>query len=226
MHNQDLDALDLLLLKLYEEARQYSPRSFHRQRILNCMVAKIVKSKRLWSERCDVYEDALQDSLVFFCRNLCESDTGKPYDSSRATMITWINFYLKWRIHRLKGIQEKRFWKTASPWWGNNGEMIDPLDLVPAPEPTPLVLDAILEWVQADPTGMLYSTHLRKRPHVNCQFLLLRRLPPETHWQKIADEVNARFPEQPKVGIPTLSALYIRKCLPMLKDYLDAQGLI
>jgi hypothetical protein len=226
MHNQDLDALDQLLLKLYEEARQYCPRSFQRQRILNRMVAKIVKSNRLWYERCDVYEDALQDSLIFFCRNLCESDTGKAYDPSRAKIITWVNFYLKWRIHRLRGIRDKRFGQTASPWWGSNGEMIDPLDLVPAPEPTPSVLDAILEWVQTDPTGMLCSTHLRKHPDVNCQFLLLRRLPPETHWQKIVDEVNARLPEQPKVGISALSTLYVRKCLPILKDYLDAQGLI
>jgi hypothetical protein len=222
MHNQDLDAL---LLKFYEEACQHPPRSLQRRRILNHMVALIVKSKRLWYERCDVYEDALQDSLVFFCRNLCEPDTGKPYDPSRAKIITWVNFYLKWRIHQLMMRQEGRPGRV-SPWRGENGEMIDPLDLVPAPEPTPSVLDAILEWVQTDPTGMLHSTHLRERPHVNCQFLLLRRLPPETHWQKIADEVNARFPKQPKVGIAALSTLYRRKCLPMLKDYLDAQGLI
>jgi hypothetical protein len=226
MHNQDLDALNELLLKLYEEACQHSPRSCQRRRILNRMTVLIIESKRLWYERCDVYEDALQDSLSFFCRNLCEPDTGKAYDPSRATIITWINVYLQWRIHRLRGIQTTRLKKTASPWQGDHGEMIDPLDLVPSPEPTPSRLDDILRWVETDPTGLLRSTCLRKRPDVTCQLLLLRRLTSETSWQEIANEVNTNFPERPKVVIPTLSSFFMRNCIPMTRKFLNDQGLI
>jgi hypothetical protein len=59
-------------------------------------------------------------------------------------------------------------------------ETTDPIKNLPASPDIPPILEETYQWVQTDPDGELASTHVKGRPDVTCQILILRRLPPET----------------------------------------------
>lgn len=63
--------------------------------------------------------------------------------------------------------------------------------------------------IEADESGELRGCHIENHPKVNCQVLILRRLPPEVRWQDLANEFH--------LPIPTLSSFYQRKCKPRLR---------
>lgn len=203
--------------QLVIEACQHPPGSPKRQRYLT-QVIRLVSSK-LWHESVPYYADALQQTWIFFCQNVCESGTGARYDSSRATVVTWLNNYLRRRLQdgTIAAIQEGQ--RRANPIATEPGEAeIDPLDRVPAPPDVPPILDRVRQWAETDPTGELGQTHIEGYPQVTCQVLILRRLPPEASWSEISAEFGLK--------VPTLSSFYQRQCLPRLRKFGESEGYI
>jgi hypothetical protein len=91
-----------------------------------------------------------------------------------------------------------------------DGNVIHPIDLLPAPNAASPIVQEILAWVERD-SVMLCRVHVRDRPDVHCKALILRRLPPdETPWQELAQEF--------KLSENTLRGFYRQKCLPPLKE--------
>jgi hypothetical protein len=78
------------------------------------------------------------------------------------------------------------------------------------------ILEETKKWVRADPEGELRSVHIKERPDVTCQILILRRLPPETPWKNIALEFN--------LPPSTAPNFYKRECLPRLRNFAKNQG--
>ena len=218
MTNSSLHQTDELrdqLRQLVAETCCHPRGSLERQRSMNRLVRKIQHSGGvLRGTGVPHYEDALQQTWLYFCRNLCEAGSTDPYDPERASVITWINAYLKRRIQdkyqkaakeKAVGVGESRF-----------NDVLNPLDnLAARPEPPPLIED-IRAWVKEN--GQFRRIHLRDRPDVNCQVLLLHRLPPETSWEELARAFE--------VAIPTLSSFYQRKCFPRLLEFGKSQGYI
>ena len=188
--------------------------SLQRQRHLNQLIRQLMTSGKLWRQA-DVpeadYQDILQKSWVYLCCNLCEATTAAmPYDPQRSSILTWINAYIKMRIldYRLeigRMKQERVAAKTLE-----NGTVVDPIAMLPAPAEAPPILQEILTWLERD-SAVLRRVHLRDRPDINCKALILRRLPPdETDWNRLAQEFG--------VAESTLQGFYRQKCLPRLRE--------
>lgn len=212
-----MDISDEQLRQLVAVTCGFPPGSAERQRKLTQLVRAIQRSGKLWKENTPDYEDALQQTWMYFCRNLCEAVTGDRYDPERANVSTWLNAYLKRRLQdsRLE-TAKKKHWLSSMSSSESEGKSQNPIDNLPAPADLPPILEELQEWVEKDSTRDLRRTHIRDRPDVNCQVLILRRLPPETPWETLAAEYN--------LSAATLSSFYQRQCLPRLREFGQAQG--
>jgi hypothetical protein len=209
--------LDSRLRELVELACSQPPGHLVRQQALTQIIRTI--DRQLWREYIDGYEDALQLTWLYFCRNICEATTGERYDPNRANLVTWLNNYLK---HRVQDLNIDRFERlrtfTDALNLGTDGELIDVIDTIPAAPDIPPLLKDIRTWAETDTDGTLRSTHIQGHPQANCQLLILRRLPPETSWDSLSNELG--------ISISTLSAFYQRRCQPILHNFGRSEGYV
>jgi hypothetical protein len=170
----------------------------------------------LWRTNTPYYADALQQTWLYFVKNI-----GTTYDPDRKCVVGWLDAYL-WHRHRdlvieaaVINAQEIPIDVTAP-----TDDLIPSiLRDVPAREMGSLdLLDQITEWIRSDREGVLQRLHVRDRPDITCQKLLLLRLPPETLWREIATQFDAE--------ISTLSGFYQDKCLPKLREYGQQEGIL
>ena len=187
---------------------QHPPGSLSYQQHLTRLIRAIVDSGKLWQEQTADYEEALQQTWLYLCRNLCRACTGKPYDPNISAVTTWLNAYLK---HRL---QDLRLQKQARQ--AQQQENAAALETLAAPPDVPPLLDDIRQWVETDPSGELRQLHIRGRPDLTAQVLIRHRLPPETGWKEL----------EAKWGCPlsTLANFYQRHCLPRLRKFGESEG--
>ncbi|MCL6436880.1 MAG: hypothetical protein K6T90_22270, partial [Leptolyngbyaceae cyanobacterium HOT.MB2.61] len=91
-------------------------------------------------------------------------------------------------------------------------DSVENLPCPPQPSP-PAVLREIRLWVQRE-SSRLRRVHVRDRPDINCQALILYRLPPAKTWEQLSQRFG--------VPISTLSNFYSRECKPRLREFLDS----
>lgn len=198
---------------LVRETCKHPPGSRERQKGLTQLISLI--GSHLWREQKAYYEDALQQTWIYFCQNLCEAKTGKAYDASKASLITWLNAYLKRRLQDCYlSQQQQKNNKAAIIIFGN--QAIDLLDNLPANPDIPPLLSELKKWAEEDAENKLRRTYIQGHREVNCQVLILRRLPPETTWQELAEEFG--------ISAGTLSSFYQRHCLPFLREFGESEG--
>jgi hypothetical protein len=227
--NQNINPneFDDQLRHLIQETCGYPKDSLNRKQGLNRIIYLMQKSGKIWrgggSISLDDYEDALQQSWLFFCRNLCEAVTAnQPYNPEKASAIAWFNNHLK---YRLKDAQQEVYRKEI--YWGKDkrvfsqvdkdtGELTDPIDNIDAPpENPPSMIEELQEWLESN-KQKLSRIHLRDRPEINCYILIPRRLPPEPPWKTLEQEFG--------VSMKTLANFYQRHCLPLLEQWAISQG--
>lgn len=196
------------------QACKYPAGSAMRQKYLTKIIRQV--APKLWRENTPYYQDALQQTWIYFCQNICEGRTGKAYDPDRGTIVTWLNFYLKKRLQDLSEDARKREKNTVSPKPDDYNEGFDPLETIPSEPDVPPLLEQVKQWVEADLNGELQGIHIANRPDVTAQILILRRLPPETSWKDLATEFN--------LSVSTLSSFYQRQCLPRLRKFGESEG--
>ena len=201
-----MDRLEEQLRRLVNEACGHPLGSQQRQKLLTQIIC--LTASRLWRENTFYYQDALQQTWLYFCHNVCGA-----YDSNRGSVITWLNTYLRWR---LRDFQYNRSPIVYESLFGDGGNFIDPVDQLAAPSDVPPILENVKLWAQADYDGELGRTHIQGRPDVNCQVLILKRLPPEVSWK----ELSAEFGLQ----VSTLSSFYQRQCLTRLRKFAEKEG--
>lgn len=212
--NYRMSGLEEQLRRLVEEACGHPPGSPLRARALTQIIRLV--AVRLWRENTSYYQDALQQTWLYFCRNICEG-----YDPDRGTVITWLNVYLK---HRLQDLylkaQEDNIRKASLNIQqlasGDKSDIYDPIDNIAAPPDAPPILENVQLWASADNSGDLRQTHIQGRPDVNCQVLILKRLPPEVSWKELASEYG--------LTVSTLSSFYQRQCIPRLRQFALDEG--
>lgn len=196
---------------LIAEACQHPPGNPQRQRRLTQVIRLI--SGKLWRDYSPYYQDALQQTWIYFCRNVCEGETGRAYDPTRSTVVTWLNAYLKRRLQDgFIAVQQQKvaIAKSANP------DMADPVDRLPAKPDIPPILEEVRTWAETAADSRLLTVHISQHPHITCQFLILQRLPPETPWRDLARDLG--------ISIGTLSSFYQRKCMPLLQEFGRSQG--
>lgn len=210
--------LEQQLRQLVEDACAHPPGHPTRQKNLTRIIRLV--SGKLWRDSSPGYADALQQTWIFFCQNLCERTTGERYDPDRSTVVTWLNYYLKRRLQDFQINQQKQQSRTATPKvrTGRSGgeEVLDPLDTVAAEPDVPPILDQVRQWAEADRSGELRRVCVEGHPDVTCQRLILRRLPPETSWKELSEELG--------LSVSTLSSFYQRQCLPRLRKFGESEG--
>ena len=212
-----MTGLDEQLRQFIAETCKHPPTSVERRKGFTQIIRLIQKSGKLWRESTRDYEDAWQHTMTFLYLNLCEATTAAQYDSTKASVITWLNVYLKGRLkdYYLKQQQQQHRYISIDIPLCENINLIDTLE---APPDIPPMLEEVRQWAQTDVTGELSNTHVRGRPDITCQLLILRRLPPETNWEQLAQELG--------VAVSTLSSFYERNCRKLLRNFARSQGYI
>lgn len=211
-NTQVVNNLNQQLQQLVAQACEYPAKSLMRRQKLNEVVRLVMKSGKLWKEHTPYYNDALQQTWLYFCRN------PEQYNPERGSVIAWINNCLKWRLQDIRSLTAQAQAKNVSAPMPETEETTDPIENLPADPDIPHILEETYQWVQTDPDGELTSTHVKGRPDVTCQILILRRLPPETPWKTIAFEFN--------LPPSTAPNFYKRECLPRLRNFALSQGYI
>ncbi len=198
------------LRELVVEACKHPPGSAPRQRNLTRVIRLV--SPKLWRESVPYYQDAVQQTWVYFCKHICDS-----YNPELGSVPVWLNAYLKFRLRDFRDATQNDIIKRVSPQIDRDGELINPIETVPAKPVAEPLLENLADWAKADPTGELKSLHIKGHPEVNAQMLILRRLS-ETKWKDLAAEFG--------VGIPALACFYQRKCIPRLRNFCESEGYI
>ncbi|MEL6814859.1 MAG: sigma-70 family RNA polymerase sigma factor [Cyanobacteria bacterium J06598_3] len=205
------------LRELVKSTCQHPHGSARRQRGMTQLIRQI--TPRLWHTAEAYYGDALQQTWIYFCRNLCEATTGRAYDPDVASPVTWLNAYLKRRLQDFQIAENRQRATTISQSSlrrGSEDGPLDPLDFIAAPPDIPAWLEQMKAWAQKDADGELASTHVSKHPEVTAQLLILKRLPPETPWKVLSADYG--------IAVGTLSSFYQRQCLTRLRAYGKSQG--
>ena len=202
--------IDCQLQRLAIEARVYPTTSSARQQKLDEIVRLVIRSDKLWKENTPYFEDALQQTWLYFFKNI------ERYDHTKCSVITWLNNCLKWRLQDFSIAGAKNRAKVAYQFGSMTEEILDPIQNLPASREIPPILEETYQWVQTDPNKDLRNIHIKGYPDVTCQIVILRRLPPETSWKNIAKEF--------KLPHSTAPNFYQRECLPRLRDFARRKG--
>jgi len=219
MGNNAEDNLNAYLNQLVIEACSYPAKSEGRRRKLYEIVRGVMKSGKLWKEDTPHYQDAMQQTWLHMCDNLEQYKPNEPYSCS---LVTWLNKYLKWRLQAFREADAKSKSRAATV---SNSEIKSDsnkknasaqIELLPAPPDIPPILEEVRHWAETDSSGELRKTYLKGHPDVNCQILILLRLPPEIHWKTIAK--NFGLPES------TITTFYKREALSRLNKFGLSQG--
>jgi len=211
------DNVDEYLKRLIDLACSYPEGSKERQKELTEIIRVVTKSSQLWRNNSPYYEDALQQTWLHLC------DNPERYEPDRGTVITWLSNYLKWQLSDSRKATWKEESRRVAIQTARTKEMYDQIqvndeetwDLLARPDVL-TILEKTRRWVETDSTRELRKTHIKGRPDVNCQILILLRLPPETRWDTIA-----RIFDLPNSTAPSF---YKRQALPHLRRFGVGQG--
>ncbi|MBT9315865.1 sigma-70 family RNA polymerase sigma factor [Leptothoe spongobia] len=186
--------------------------SVERQRYLTQLI-RLVKP-RLWHDNSPCYQDALQQTWIYLCQNLCEGKTAKPYDPDVASVVTWLNVYLKFRLLDFEQAAQAARARCISTY-NDEGGTTDIVETLPAKPEIPPILEKVQDWLEQN-ASELRQIHIANHPEINCYEMILRRLPPETSWQTLEDEFGVSF--------KTLESFYRRQCKSRLREFGRAEG--
>ena len=204
--------IDLQIREWVAEACRHPAGSPTRQRYLTKVIRAV--SGKLWRDSAAYYQDAVQQTWVYFCKNIC----GK-YDPNFGSVPTWLNAYLKRRLQDFWIETQKDRSTKTSTWQDKDGDVVNIVETLPDErgyvEP---IWEKVKTWAEEDETGELRQLHIEGYPQVTCQVLILRRLLSETSWKALSAEYGA--------PIPTLSSFYRRQCVPRLRKFGESEGYV
>lgn len=218
MSQASTNQFDREVRTLVVETCQHPSGSFQRNSGLTKLIQTIIQSRKLWYSHDSFYEDALQQTWLYLCRNLCEANTGKRYDPEKSQVTTWLNSYLKYRLLSFQQEIKQKKEREITPCAIAEEQTADPIQQLTAPPVTPPIWEETLNWVKTDPDGELSSTHIKNRADLTCQVLILRRLPPPTDWKTLEAEFKCSY--------STLANFYKRQCRPRLRQFALTQGFL
>lgn len=189
-------------------AQQSPPLGAERQIALRQLVNGILQSGKLcYPQRgqfagryADIYDEAVQDLLLYICRNI------DKYDANRASVMAWANMLL-----------DRRFFREAIPKVLGHASVqrlpLEQIDTIAAPDAEPALADILKAAIEEDPEQLFQSEYLEGCPPANFRAIVRRRLAGQS-WEAIAAEFET------KTG--TISSFYsrcLKKFTPKLRRY-------
>ncbi|MEG3935002.1 MULTISPECIES: sigma-70 family RNA polymerase sigma factor [unclassified Microcoleus] len=217
----DRDPAHQQIVELVTKACQHPPGSPQRGRFLHRLILEILKSGKLWKEHTPYYKEALNKTWIYLSRNLCEATTAKrPYDPEESLITTWLNPYLQKRLLDCRLAEQKAKQNITDRRLvsldDEDDDGLKPSEKIPATPDLTFYMEEILEWIETDPTGVLKSNHLPRRPDITCQVLLQRKWSSGQSMEQLAAELNC--------APCTLYKLLKLQCLPLLQKFCEDQG--
>lgn len=167
------------------------------------------------------HQEAANKTWLHFLLNLCEcqtKNTQSPYvDNTCEHVKGRLCTYYNKRLDDLEEQDRKeRNRQFTMPAGDEDDRSLE--DILAAPADTPDLIQELRQWLQADASGVLRQTHLRDKPAINVQVVLLRRFCDDLPWA----DITAEF------GVPqgTVYQFFRDRCLPLLQLFLAEQGYI
>lgn len=193
--------------------QQYAPDDVQYQKILTQIVRQV--TPKLWRENTPYYADALQQTWLYFCKNVRDR-----YDPNVASLATWLNAYLKWRLRDLHNLALQEHMRHCSLEGDRKTGRcaIELPDHRSTSDAKPLTLRRVCQWVQTDASGDLRHTHIKNHPEINCQVLILDRLVNGLTWHDLSQKFGVKR--------STLASFYYRQCLKQLRQFCESEGYV
>ena len=119
-----MSALNETLKQLVADACAHSHRSFERQRCIQEIYQRVMRSGRLWTENTPYYGDALQETWEYCCQHL------DKYDPTLSAVTTWINNRLRWTLKKWRDRQLRDQNRMANPISTEDSNPLNPLDIL------------------------------------------------------------------------------------------------
>jgi DNA-directed RNA polymerase specialized sigma24 family protein len=156
-----------------------------------------------------VYEEALQDTYLYICKNI------HNYDPARGSIIGWLLFILKKRkINSFNSIN----WDIMSIYtYTGDGNEVNIYDIHISPELNPLPSEKLLAFIKEDPEGLLQHELFNRNPNASFQTILLKKIEEDKSWEEIAQEFKIGATHGP------IYCFYQRSCkkfAPYFNQYL------
>ncbi|BDA73234.1 hypothetical protein CAL7716_074000 [Calothrix sp. PCC 7716] len=155
-----------------------------------------------------VYEEALQDTYLYICKNI------HNYDPARGSIIGWLLFILRKRkINSFNSIN----WDIMSIYTPTgDGDELDIYNVYAA-ELNPLPSEKLLAFIKEDPEGLLQRELFNRNPNASFQTILLKKIEEDKSWEEIAQEFKPGATHGP------IYSFYQRSCkkfAPYFNQYL------
>lgn len=204
---------------------RYDKNDPKRQKTLNRLLIIIQQPPGIYRSSHQDYPEAFNRTLEWVSNNI---DRFEPKTTSiQQSLVIWINDYLKWRIRDLyisdNSYDQKRVYLSSQDDRDSNliDNIRDPrcsLSLLDShiaqlqAEKQARLGEAIANYIKKNSNKNLTSTHPRKHPRCNCQYLALS-LPIQQPPQKVSE-----IARELQVNNQILYFHWKQKCLPLLRE--------
>ena len=195
------------LHQLALEAYKYPLGALKRQQCLTKMMRLMAQSRRVWYEKTPHYEDALHHTWRDLGQNMGDVPPESKRDLESHSVISWFNHSLKSHLSNYPASNSTSTEKNNPDRTKQTPKSVE----TEGSSPEQSILEVTRQWVEADLTGDLKETHVPHRPEINCQTLILKRLPPSKSWEQLSTEFD--------LDISQLSRFFQHHCLPRLSEF-------
>ncbi|BAZ09353.1 hypothetical protein NIES4071_11610 [Calothrix sp. NIES-4071] len=156
-----------------------------------------------------IYEEALQETYLYICKNI------DKYDPTKGSIMGWVVFILKMRkINSFNSIN----WDIMSTYtYTGNGDEFDIYDIYTPINLNPLPSEKLLEFIKEDPEGLLQRALFNRNSNASFQAILLKKIESDKSWEEIAQEFN---PEATHGPIYSFYQRCCKKFAPYFTKYL------
>jgi len=203
MDKTQLNLLDEELKQLALLAQQGPQVSQAKQGALRQLINQIMHSGRLCRPQSgqffgvyeDIYDEAIQDLLLYICKNI------EKYDPEKGSVMAWVNVLLDRRFFREaipKVLGQPKYQKVS----------ISDIEEIHSDEKAPSLTDLLKECLESDPMNLFQREHIEHHPSANFQALALARMAGKS-WKEIAEELGLK--------VSTVSSFYCR-CIAKFSD--------
>lgn len=215
------DAIHQELKELFQQARELPKTSPRRRKLIDRLIVRMQQSNKLWTDKQNPWhEDAASETWIYVVRKL-NGECGEDYDPDKGSPITLWNQAYKRKLTELsQGKNKQMQWEAQRRVYpqrdSQTGQWQDPIDAVATPEPRTSELEEAESLIQADPTGRLTQSRIRRdRPEVTVKAValeIIRRVKQGEDWtlQQLANHFDV--PEG------TMNSFWSQHCKPRLRE--------
>jgi DNA-directed RNA polymerase specialized sigma24 family protein len=176
-----------------------------RQHLLRELIASIRLSGRLCRPHRQkfqadfyelLYEEAVNETLLYVCQNLDKYDPERGKDKK---FMTWVNF----RLDKSLLDCHRRFSHLEGKGLIRPDFTLQEMEQIEQPQVYPSLGECLQDYLEADPDNLFRQAQIRNQPQANFHAIALARLAGRS-WEEISQEFH--------LAVPTLSSFYQRCC--------------